>query len=139
LGAHEVVDTKSEEFQAQGFVNFARRADAVIDTVGGKTQAQLFPVVKPGGVIVSAVVRPDTQRAAECRVRSDYLIGRRQFLTVREPGRTAMSALLRRISPLLARNGQTKSVAHELCGTHVKFLSRVSEATRRRNHIDHSS
>jgi len=74
LGAHEVVDTKSEEFQAQGFVNFARRADAVIDTVGGTTQAQLFPLVKPGGVIVSAVVRPDTQRAAECRVRSDYLI-----------------------------------------------------------------
>src|SRR5262249_34074187 len=47
--------------------------------------------------------------------------------------------LLRRISPLLARNGQTKSVAHELCGTHVKFLSPVSEATRRRNHVDHSS
>src|SRR5499427_3798568 len=39
----------------------------------------------------------------------------------------------------LARNGQTKSVAHELCGTHVKFLSPVSEATRRRNHVDHSS
>jgi NADPH:quinone reductase-like Zn-dependent oxidoreductase len=74
FGTHEVIDTKSQEFQAQGFANFARRADAVIDTVGGKTQDQLFTLVKPGGIIVSAVVRPDAQRAAECRVRSDYLI-----------------------------------------------------------------
>jgi NADPH:quinone reductase-like Zn-dependent oxidoreductase len=74
LGADEVIDTKSQDFQAQGFMNFARRADAVIDTVGGKTQNQLFTLVKAGGIIVSAVIRPDTQRAAECRVRSDYLI-----------------------------------------------------------------
>ena len=74
LGADEVIDTTSEEFQAQDFVNFTRRGDAVIDTVGGKTQDQLYSLVKPGGIIVSAVVRPDTQRAAECRVRSDYLI-----------------------------------------------------------------
>ena len=74
LGAHEVIDTKSQEFQVQGFVNFARHADAVIDTVGGKTQGQLFPLLKPGGIIVSSVVRPDTRRAAQCRVRSEYLI-----------------------------------------------------------------
>src|SRR5262249_40740360 len=60
LGADEVIDTTSEEFQAQDFVNFTRRADAVIDTVGGKTQDQLFSLVKPGGIIVSAGVRPDT-------------------------------------------------------------------------------
>jgi hypothetical protein len=28
------------------------RADSVIDTVGGKTQEQLFTLVKPGGIIV---------------------------------------------------------------------------------------
>src|SRR6516225_5240209 len=74
LGADEVIDTASQDFQAQGFVKFVQCANAVIDTVGGKMQHQLFPLVKPGGVIVSAVVRPDPQRAAECRVRPDYLI-----------------------------------------------------------------
>jgi len=74
LGADEVIDTTSQDFQAQGFVKFAQCANAVIDTVGGKMQHQLFPLLKPGGVIVSAVVRPDPQRAAECRVRPDYLI-----------------------------------------------------------------
>lgn len=74
LGADEVIDTKSQDFQARGFLNFARRADAVIDTVGGKTQDQLFTLAKPGGIIVSSVARPDIQRAAECRVGSEYLI-----------------------------------------------------------------
>ena len=74
LGADEVIDTKSQDFRGQGFVNFVRRADAVIDTVDGKTQDQLFTLVKPCGIIVSSVIRPDTQHAAECRVRSDYFI-----------------------------------------------------------------
>jgi NADPH:quinone reductase-like Zn-dependent oxidoreductase len=74
LGTDEVIDTKSKEFQAHGFSNFAQLADVVIDTVGGKAQAQLFSLLKLGGMIVSSVVRPDTYRAAEYRVRSDYLI-----------------------------------------------------------------
>lgn len=74
LGADEVINTKSQDFQANGFVNFVRCADAVIDTVGGKTQSQLFTVVKPGGVVVSSVVRPDTRHAAKYRVRSDYFV-----------------------------------------------------------------
>jgi NADPH:quinone reductase-like Zn-dependent oxidoreductase len=74
LGADEVIDTTSQDFQAQRLVKFVHCVDAVIDTVGGKMQDQLFPLVKPGGVIVSAVVQPDPQRAAEYRVRPDYLI-----------------------------------------------------------------
>jgi NADPH:quinone reductase-like Zn-dependent oxidoreductase len=74
LGADEVIDVKSQDFQAKGFVNFVRCADAVIDTVGGKTQTQLFALVKPGGVIVSSVVRPDAQHTGECRGQSDYFI-----------------------------------------------------------------
>jgi NADPH:quinone reductase-like Zn-dependent oxidoreductase len=74
LGADDVIDTQSQEFQSQGFAKFAQRADAVIDTVGGKTQDQLFALLKPGGIIVSSVARPDAQRAAQFRVRPDYLI-----------------------------------------------------------------
>jgi hypothetical protein len=45
LGADEVISTVWQDFQAQGFANFARRADSVIDTAGGKTQEQLFTLV----------------------------------------------------------------------------------------------
>ena len=54
--------------------NFARRADAVIDTVGGSTQDQLFGFVKSGGIIVSSVSRPNVQLAQKKRVRADYFI-----------------------------------------------------------------
>jgi NADPH:quinone reductase-like Zn-dependent oxidoreductase len=74
LGADEVIDTGSREFNAKGFGDFAERADAVIDTVGGKTQDALFTLAKPGGIIVSSVVRPDEQRAAQHGVRADYFI-----------------------------------------------------------------
>ena len=74
LGADEVIDTGSPDFNAKGFGDFAQRADAVIDTVGGKTQDALFTLAKPGGVIVSSVVRPDAQQAAHHGVRADYFI-----------------------------------------------------------------
>jgi NADPH:quinone reductase-like Zn-dependent oxidoreductase len=74
LGADEVIDTKSQAFQSQGFAHWGQRAEAVIDTVGGKTQDQLFALLKPGGIIVSSVARPDAQRAAQYGVRPDYFI-----------------------------------------------------------------
>src|SRR6202451_3235390 len=69
LGAHEVVNTETDTM-----ANFARRADAVIDTVGGSAQDQLFGFVKPGGIIVSSVSRPNVQLAQKRRVRADHFI-----------------------------------------------------------------
>ena len=69
LGAHEVINTES-----YNVANFARRADAVIDTVGGPLQDQLLTFVKPGGIIVSSVSRPNVQLAQKRRVRADYFI-----------------------------------------------------------------
>jgi NADPH:quinone reductase-like Zn-dependent oxidoreductase len=46
----------------------------VIDTVGGKNQDQLFGLLKPGGIIVSSVIRPNVQLAKQHGVQSDYLI-----------------------------------------------------------------
>jgi NADPH:quinone reductase-like Zn-dependent oxidoreductase len=69
LGAHEVINTETDNL-----TNFARRADAVIDTVGGPTQDQLFTFVKPGGIMVSSVSRPNVQLAQKRRVRADYFI-----------------------------------------------------------------
>jgi NADPH:quinone reductase-like Zn-dependent oxidoreductase len=69
LGADEVLDTKSEDIARLG-----RRADVVIDTVGGKDQDRLFGVLKPGGIVVSSVVRPNVELAKTYGVTSDYLI-----------------------------------------------------------------
>jgi NADPH:quinone reductase-like Zn-dependent oxidoreductase len=69
LGAHEVVNTETDNL-----TNFARRADAVIDTVGGPAQDQLLGFVKAGGIIVSSVSRPNVQLAQKRRVRADYFI-----------------------------------------------------------------
>ena len=69
LGADQVIDTKAQNLMELGTI-----ADILIDTVGGKGQEQLFAVIKSDGVIVSSVVRPDTQLAARHRVRADYFI-----------------------------------------------------------------
>src|ERR1700730_17147088 len=69
LGAHEVINTES-----YNVANFARRADAVIDTVGRPLQDQLITFVKPGGIIVSSVSRPNVQLAQKRRVRADYFV-----------------------------------------------------------------
>ena len=58
LGASEVVDAKQSRSRS-----LARCADAVIDTVGGRSQERLFPLVRPGGIVVSCVSRPDARLA----------------------------------------------------------------------------
>jgi NADPH:quinone reductase-like Zn-dependent oxidoreductase len=69
LGADDVFNTETGDWS-----ELARRADAVIDTVGGPQQDHLFSVVKPGGIVVSAVSRPNVQLAQRWRVRADYFI-----------------------------------------------------------------
>src|ERR1700733_3468101 len=69
LGAHEVVNTETDNV-----TNFERRAGAEIDTVGGPARYQLFAFIKPGGIIVSSVSRPNGQPAQKRRVRADYFI-----------------------------------------------------------------
>ncbi len=59
LGADVVVD-----FRSQRFEDFARDVNAVIDLVGGETQAaRSFPVLKRGGKLISAVSQPDQDLA----------------------------------------------------------------------------
>jgi hypothetical protein len=63
-----------ENTKSQNLTELSIRADIVIDTVGGKNQDQLFGLLKPGGIIVSSVVRPNTHLAKQHQVQSDYLI-----------------------------------------------------------------
>jgi NADPH:quinone reductase-like Zn-dependent oxidoreductase len=69
LGADEVINTDTDNL-----ADFARCADAAIDTVGGASQAQLFALIKPGGILVSSVSQPSKLLAQQKRVRTDYFV-----------------------------------------------------------------
>jgi NADPH:quinone reductase-like Zn-dependent oxidoreductase len=58
LGADVVVDFRTERFE-----DLAKDVDAVIDLVGGETQARSFAVLRKGGKLVSAVSQPDQNLA----------------------------------------------------------------------------
>jgi NADPH:quinone reductase-like Zn-dependent oxidoreductase len=68
-GAAQVIDTRVAPLGA-GLAS----VDVVIDTVGGDLQGQSMRLLKPGGVIVSAVSAPDATLAAAAQVRGIYFI-----------------------------------------------------------------
>jgi NADPH:quinone reductase-like Zn-dependent oxidoreductase len=68
LGAAEVI-----RYQAD-YARFASGADVVIDTVGGRSQAALFSLVRSGGLLISSVSRPDPALALKAQIRTDYFI-----------------------------------------------------------------
>lgn len=69
LGAERVIDLRDETA-----ADLNQSADAVIDTVGGETQERLFDLVKPGGIVVSAVSPPDQQLAQQHGVRALFFL-----------------------------------------------------------------
>jgi NADPH:quinone reductase-like Zn-dependent oxidoreductase len=69
LGANEVVSIASPRI-----AEFARSADAVIDTVGGESQRLLFTLVKPGGIIVSSVSPPSPESAEQQGIRTIFFV-----------------------------------------------------------------
>lgn len=48
--------------------------DVVLDTIGGDIQDRSFAVLKPGGVLVSAVSTPDQEKAARLGVRALFFL-----------------------------------------------------------------
>jgi NADPH:quinone reductase-like Zn-dependent oxidoreductase len=69
LGADTVID-----FRSQRFEDVIREADAVIDLVGGETQARSFQVLRRGGKLISAVSRPDQQLAQSYGVEAGFFL-----------------------------------------------------------------
>lgn len=69
LGADRVIDAGTARFEEQ-----VKGADAVIDTVGGETQERSLGIIRPGGVLVSSVARPDKDKTAQHRVRGVFLL-----------------------------------------------------------------
>ena len=70
LGVTQIVKNEAD------FLALKQTADVVIDTVGGRSQALLFPLIRPGGMLVSSVSQPDAALAANARIRAVYFIVR---------------------------------------------------------------
>ena len=69
LGADELIDFRAERFEDE-----ANAVDAVVDLVGGETQTRSFSVLRPGGVLVSAVSQPDQVMAAQHCVEAMFFL-----------------------------------------------------------------
>lgn len=69
LGADEVISIPSEG--AQGLRG---TLDIAIDTVGGKTQRDLFAYVRKGGTLISSVSAPDAQFAQQCGIEAKFIL-----------------------------------------------------------------
>jgi len=67
LGAERVVD-----YQARRFEDAAGPVDVVLDTVGGDTQQRSLSILKPGGILVSAVCRVPEETLGKLGVRAAY-------------------------------------------------------------------
>jgi NADPH:quinone reductase-like Zn-dependent oxidoreductase len=53
LGASQIID-----FERQRFEQVIPPVDIVLDLVGGETRERSYPLIKPGGILVSAVSQP---------------------------------------------------------------------------------
>ena len=69
LGADRVVDVQKSRFD-----ELLSDVDVVLDTIGGDTQDRSFLILKPGGVLVSAVAAPDQEKAARHGVRALFFL-----------------------------------------------------------------
>jgi NADPH:quinone reductase-like Zn-dependent oxidoreductase len=69
LGADRVIDAHTSRFEA-----LLTDVDVVLDTIGGDTQDRSFPVLKRGGVLISAVSEPDQRTAAQHGVRALFFL-----------------------------------------------------------------
>jgi NADPH:quinone reductase-like Zn-dependent oxidoreductase len=69
LGADEVIDYKTARFE-----DVAHDVDVVIDLVGGETQGRSFAVLKRGGLLVSAVLKPNQALAERHGVRALFFL-----------------------------------------------------------------
>jgi NADPH:quinone reductase-like Zn-dependent oxidoreductase len=84
LGADYVIDVQTARFETR-----VTDVDVVLDTVGGETLERSFAVLKPGGVLVSAVAKPDQEKAARAGVRAVFFL-----VTVTSAGLSALADLL---------------------------------------------
>lgn len=115
LGAQEVID-----YGAVRFEDAVSGINAVIDLVGGEVQARSFAVLRPGGVLVSAVSMPDQKAATRHGVRALF------FLV------NVTTAHLARIAEMIDAGDLTVNVGAVLPLTDVRTAHEMLEGSRSR-------
>ncbi|MFW0718380.1 NADP-dependent oxidoreductase [Pedobacter sp. N23S346] len=68
LGADEVIDYKLEDVTA-----LVKDVDLVADTAGGEAQAKLFKVLRSGGTLLSIVIPPSQELAAQYHIKAGFV------------------------------------------------------------------
>jgi NADPH:quinone reductase-like Zn-dependent oxidoreductase len=71
LGADMAID-----YKAQRFEEVARDIDVVYDLIAGETQERSWPVLKPGGIIVSTLSQPSDEKARAHQARGTHYMAR---------------------------------------------------------------
>ena len=69
LGADKVMDYHTQRFEDE-----VKDVDAVFDLVGGEVQMRSFGVLRPGGKLISAVSKPDQDRAKQHGVTAAFFL-----------------------------------------------------------------
>jgi NADPH:quinone reductase-like Zn-dependent oxidoreductase len=69
LGSRHVIDTNSTAFDAG-----PARYDVVIDTVGGETLERSYPLLRPGGRLVTLAAPPSTEQAEKYQATATFFI-----------------------------------------------------------------
>jgi NADPH:quinone reductase-like Zn-dependent oxidoreductase len=69
LGSERVIDVSSTAFDAG-----PARYDVVLDTVGGETLERSYPLLRPGGRLVTLAVPPSTELAAKYQATAIFFI-----------------------------------------------------------------
>jgi NADPH:quinone reductase-like Zn-dependent oxidoreductase len=115
LGADHVIDHRASRFEDQ-----VSQIDAVIDLVGGETQARSFSVLKRGGKLVSAVSQPDQNLAAKHGVTAGFFL---VAVTTRE---------LNEISALVDDNSLKTNVGTVLSLSDAVIAHEMLEGTKER-------
>src|ERR1700744_1575653 len=69
LGADKVVDYHTQRFEDE-----VKDVDAVFDLVGGEVQLRSFRILRPGGKLISAVSKPDQDRAKQHGITAAFFL-----------------------------------------------------------------
>jgi NADPH:quinone reductase-like Zn-dependent oxidoreductase len=79
IGVDEVIDYKRERFEDK-----VHDIDAVVDLVGGDTNARSYGVLKPGWILVSTVQPPDEAAAKKAGIRAQLIVMKRNSADLSE-------------------------------------------------------
>lgn len=115
LGADQVLD-----YRANRFEGVVPQVDAVLDLVGGEIQERSFSVIKPGGILVSAVSPPNENRLRSYGIRGKF------FLVEVTTERLMM------ISEMIASGELVPSVGEVLPLDQVRAAHEILEGRRKR-------